>query len=275
MDSLSNNTAFKPLKSASAASNGYVTGVIAVLRGGDLIVKDSAGNGKIDANGKTYSAICMTVTGEDATGALAKLTVNGGTLIGDYYAIVGNGSRHNTEITINGGTFKGTHTNDNQAIYHPQNGTLTINGGTFEGYNTAIELRGGNLTINDGSFKSQATPTEVQPNGSGTTTKGAAIAVAQHTTKLPINVVINGGTFTGHTALNETNPQNNCAEDVEKIKMEVKGGTFNGTANAVSSADCKNFITGGTFSSEPTTYVAGGYKTVENGNGTWTVSATN
>lgn len=52
------------------------------------------------------------------------LTVNEGTRIETgSAAIMGNGTKHNTVININGGELTGT---DGYAIYHPQSGELNI-----------------------------------------------------------------------------------------------------------------------------------------------------
>ena len=115
---------------------------------------------------------------------------------------------------------------------------------------TGIEVRAGQMTLNGATVTGKAAPTVVKPNGDGVTTDGAGIAVAQHTTKLPIEVTINSGTISGYTAFYESNPQNNAAEDLAKINIAVKGGEFktiNGGTNTVYSADKTGFITGGTF----------------------------
>ena len=81
---------------------------------------------------------------------------------------------------------------------------------------------------------------------------GAAIAVAQHTTKKNIEVALNGGTYTGEKAISESNPQGN--DPAPQVAMSVTAGTFVGD---VVTADVNNFITGGTFSSAvDTTYLA-------------------
>lgn len=137
---------------------------------------------------------------------------------------------------------------------------------------TGIEVRAGKMTVNGATITGNAVPTEVAPNGNGTTTDGAGIAVAQHTTKLPISVTVNSGTISGYTALYESNPQNNSAEDIAKESIVVKGGTFNAINDgtlAVYSENRTNFITGGTFSSDPTPYVASGYAV--SGSGPYTV----
>lgn len=195
------------------------TGVIGVKRGADLTIKDSSdpSTGAIKSGNKAYAAVAVTIPGEANTGDPAKLTVNGGTLEGYYYGITGNGTRHGTEITINDGVIKGTCTGDNLGIYHPQDGTLTINGGTIEGYSSAIEVRSGTLNVTGGTFTATCPTYSCNPNGSGTTTTGAAIAIAQHTTNKPIDVNISGGTFnvTGNgLKLSVANPQNNTFANV-------------------------------------------------------------
>ena len=195
------------------------SGVIGVKRGGDLTIKDSSasGTGAIKSGNKAYAAVAMTVPGEPATGDAAKLTVNSGTLEGYYYAITGNGTRHDTDITINGGVIQGTYDSDNCGIFHPQDGTLTITGGTISGYSAAVELRSGTLNISGGTFTATCETYSCEPNGSGTTTKGAAIAIAQHTTNKAIEANITGGTFNvsgNGVKLSVANPQNNAFSNV-------------------------------------------------------------
>ena len=196
------------------------SGVIMVLRGANLTIADSSNTstGKIKSGTNAYAAVALTKDGETST-ANAVLTVNGGTLEGNYYAITGNGSRHGTAITINGGVITGTCANDNLGIYHPQDGTLTITGGTITGYSSAVELRSGTLNITGGTLRATATTYSCNPNDSGTTTVGAAVAIAQHTTNKPINASITGGTLvvpenSDAVRLSVSNPQNNAFSNV-------------------------------------------------------------
>jgi hypothetical protein len=219
------------------------SGVLLVHNGAILTINDSSDPdaGAIVAGNKAYAAIALTKAGDNAANP-AVLTVNGGTLTGYYYAIVGNGSRHNTITTINGGILNATCPGDNLGIYHPQNGTLTINNGAITAYSAAIEMRAGTLVINGGTFTATAPTFTCNANGSGTTTEGAAIAIAQHTTKKDIAVTINGGEFNGVKAINESNPQVN--DPAPQVNMTVTDGEFNG---AVETVDVNNFVSGGTF----------------------------
>lgn len=204
----------------------------------------------------------------------ASLTINNGNIYGSYYAVVGNGSARENDtvnITVNGGLLHSNAT----AIYQPHDGTLVINGGELIGADTAIEIRAGKLEINDGVFTAENTTASSLPNGNGTTSTGSAIAIAQHTTKLPITVEISGGEFNGYSAIYESNPQNNEEEYIKKISIKVSGGVFNainGGDIPVFSEDIKNFITGGTFNNAiDEEYIKEGYTAVKSGSN-WVVT---
>lgn len=74
---------------------------------------------------------------------------------------------------------------------------VTVNEGAAVSGDSGIEVRAGSLTVNGGTITANAVEYGYTANGSGSTTKGAAIAVAQHTTAKPVAVVLNGGTLTG------------------------------------------------------------------------------
>lgn len=230
--------------SDSWTSDGTHDYLIGVKRGATLTIRDSGNNGIINAAEPSKEglvvAVKLTIKGESETGKTAALIVNGGTIKGTDYAISGNGTRHNTSITINGGEITAT---TGTGIYNPQDGTLTVKGGSVTGVNSAIELRSGTLNITGGSFTATAPSYSEAASGSGTTVTGAAVAISQHTTKKPITVSISGGMFTGAYAFSETNVQNGSATENVKI-TGISNGTFNGN---VSSDNCTGFITGGTF----------------------------
>lgn len=141
-----------------------------------------------------------------------------------YAAIQGNGTKHGTSITINGGKISGLLT----AVYHPQYGELTVNDGEIEGA-TAIEMRAGKLVVNSGTMIGNGDPFESDPNGNGATTLGAAVAAVQHTTKLDLSVEINGGTLHGARAFYQANLQNNGKEALEKISITLgKSAVYDG-----------------------------------------------
>ena len=274
------------------SSNGNSGKVIIAMA--NVTIKDSVGNGRIEStstSGGSSAAIRVgtagtdkdiTVTIESGTmkgrdcgifvaGINSKLVVNGGYIEGtNGFGVSGNGSMKNdvpecgpTTITINGGKIIGGGT----GIYHPQVGELTINNGEITG-ETGIEIRSGDLNVNGGVITATGTPLTVNQNGGGSTTVGAAIAVVQHTTKQPINVKINGGSFNGVSALYEANPQSNPKEATEKIGIVVNGGTFNGDVNK-DDVDASNLlINGGTFTKKESgaeKYLANGKELDSNG----------
>ena len=164
---------------------------------------------------------------------------------------------------------------EGQGIYAAGYGVWTIEeGASIEG-NTGIEIRAGELNVNGGTIIGTAIPTETTPNGNGSTTTGAGIAVVQHTTKKAINVNIKNGTIKGYTAFYESNPQKNSAEDLAAINLNITGGTFeaiNEGTNTIYSDDFTGFVTGCTSNKKiDTTYVANKHVIKEN-NGTYTVS---
>ena len=215
--------------------------LLAVKRGGNLTINDSSANktGAITTtNDKIAVAVKLTIKGEDGEGDAATLTVNGGTLKAPFYGISGNGNRHNTNLTIYGGTIEGT---NGTGIYQPQEGTVTIKGGTITGL-TGIEIRSGRLDVSGGTFISTADEYKAVSNSSGTTVTGAAIAVSQHTTDKIITVTVDGGTLEGPKSFVETNVQQ---VPVEGSTATINKGTFVGE---VSSADFTNIVKGGQFS---------------------------
>ncbi len=177
---------------------------------------------------------------------------------------------------------------DSEGLYLAGYAKTTVgNNVEVKGSGSAIEIRAGILNINGGSFTSTYTgDTETKPNGSGSTTVGAAIVIAQHTTKLPIEVNITNGEFVGSTALYEVNPQNNSSDDINKVKLNVTGGTFTSTSTtspvAAYSQDFTSFVQGGSFSSDVSKYLVEGnevvkvgdkYKVVTDGTNTVEVTA--
>ncbi len=88
---------------------------------------------------------------------------------------------------------------------------------------------------------------EDNPNANGSTTANAALAIAQHTTKLPVEVTVYDGTFTGGAAVAQGNPQSNDANAVANVKLNLKNGSYEGL---VSSENVKKFISGGEYAQE-------------------------
>ena len=71
-------------------------------------------------------------------------------------------------------------------------------------------------------------------------------------------------------------PQKNTEDDLEKISIDIEGGTFNATNGGTAviySEDKTAFISGGTFNTEPDeSYIAADHHVVQSGSN-WTVLA--
>ena len=193
---------------------------------------------------------------QDCTAAEVTLK---GTLTGEGSGITVNGnikdkdsSNQNTSNTL---ILDGTTINvKGHGVYQAGYATTTFteNASTITG-STGIEVRAGNLTVTNSTITGNGT-FKCAGNGDGTTTDGVGIAIAQHTTKLPINVTISGGTISGKYAVYESNPQANDPTSIGQVKLSITGGNFNGSTAAVYSQDVKDFITGGLFTTDPTAY---------------------
>lgn len=155
--------------------------------------------------------------GNDAYGSTIDIN---GTINGTAW-VMGNITEGNSVINVNNGA-----TIDGDVF--GLNGLATLNvkaGATIIGAETGIEVRAGNLNVEGGTITSTSTEYKVESNGSGTTTYGAAIAVAQHTTGLPINANITGGTLTGLKTISVADPEGgNYAGVVVTAKDELTEG---------------------------------------------------
>ena len=221
----------------------------------------------IGSNGKNYGITLRENETDKTVGYGSKIDVYG--KINDNIWVMGNIKKGNSEINVHNGA-KIIVTDDGAGIALQGAAKLTVDGYVEGG--TGIENRGGELVVNENSeIIGISHPTSVTPNGNGTTTTGAGIAIAQHTTKLPVSVTVNGGKVSGYTGLYLTNPQKN--DEVENVTVEIKGGAFaaiNGGKNAVAkSADSGTavgdataatlLISGGNFTSDPSAFLAEGY----------------
>ena len=260
-----------------------------MLRHGKLIVN---GTGTIKENSPYFGAIVVKGSKNSADTDYSVVEINEGVTLEGWSAIFidqlgGENKIHDSygvSVTVNGAVLNGVKDIEggvgnglyvNGSITHTENApeislknttiTATGEGMYLAGYATTtltncnitgmtgVEIRAGKLTVNGGSLKATAAYA-VKPNGDGSTTEGAAIAIAQHTTKKNIEVTLNGGTYTGEKAISESNPQANTP--APQVAMSVTAGTF---AGDVVTADVTNFITGGTFSNSVNpTYLADG-----------------
>ena len=188
-------------------------GIVATIYGTLESVKDTSGAGG--------HALYINGTIKETTGNVPKITLNGATLktqLGNGMYLAGYADTTIVDSTI-------TSTGEDS---------------------TGIEIRAGKLTIEGNTtVRASQGKVEVRPNGNGSTSANVALAVAQHTTGLPIDLDVKGGTFIGGGALNEMNPEGNGPSVISKVKLDVSGGNFIGIVN---SQDVEKFISSGNFS---------------------------
>ena len=254
--------------SGSKTSGSYV-----LYAGVNMTIK----NGTIKYNaGSEKGAICVyygatvtidstaTIDGGSGIGIMMQgetpshVVLNGTVTTTGAYGFASNGSANSDgnpdtcNITVNAGaTIKAS---KGFAIYHPTLGTVTVNGGTISGH-TGIEMCAGKLVVSGGSITSTGDNTDAT-GSQNAILDGAAISI--------INRNYPGGVPTA----------------------EITGGTIKatGTGMTVKAYDYKNDtvaswtdvsnyvnISGGTFSSDPSAYVAEGYSAIPDGESAWKV----
>lgn len=222
-------------------------------------------NGKLNTNSGSITATGTRYISEDSVTLSSDMTSQIDIFVG-------------STVMISEGSYSGKITNK---------GTLTVTGGTFTGDNFFNE---GTLTINNGTFK------EVRTNNAGITTinGGRLDGVGtwsqdnqSYTGKLTINggtiggllnLAAGGGTIevtAGNFTYNNAEQQMIVIPDTASGTITISGGTFAWQTAQRFCMENKNklILTGGTFSSDPSEYVAEGYVAMKNDNGTWTVIA--
>lgn len=265
-------------RSAASAENGSLQGYAVYSDNSDVTIENSSisSTGDETAYGVIFLGNMAIADAAAANGEGFKtLSLTDTTVIADAFAVSGNGTPNDcsgTDIVITGDCK--IKSNYAQAIYHPQYGVLTINltedsALAYIRGVSGIEMRAGELVVIGGYIEATGAELDSMPNGNGSTTSGAAIAIVQHTTKQPINVRLDGGVFNGVFAVYEENQQNNEQAAVEKISLAINGGVFNGR---IGSENLVDFVNGGTFSEIPNyNYFADGYVWTDNGDGTYGV----
>ena len=231
-------------KSVTVALNGKTltstaaNGVMFCAKNGNKITI----NGTVE--GSKLVGTLMITSGTDG-----HIEVNGGTYENSQYCpIYVNGAvnSENSTVTVKNAIINATNSNSNQdmgcAVYLAGYSTSVFENCTITAPVTGIEIRAGKLTLNNCDVTGGNGEVTADANGNGTTVTNAALAISQHTTKKPIEVIINGGTFNGTAAVYQTDVQGTGSADV---KIAVNDGTFNG--EILGETDGAIVISGGKF----------------------------
>lgn len=234
------------------------TGATATLNGGTFDRSHEAGSAPKVNGGNSYYTLKNFGTMTINAGVTVQQdgTANGGTA-GKYSSLIANGWQNastagqpNKEpavpeggavLTINGGSFKGglnTIKNDDDAV-------LTINGGTFTNYTQAAFQNHGTAAVNGGTFTADSLYS-IDNCGCDATHD-------------PGKLTITNGTFTGTLYVRS-----------QFSDVSISGGTF--TGDIVKTGGTLS-LTGGTYSSDPTAYVADTHIARKDGDAQYTVVA--
>ena len=255
----------------AAAANGDTITLLEDCKSGRINLEDKSVT--VVLNGKTLTSTAAygvmfcakngnkitidgTVEGSKLVGTLmitaetdGHIEVNGGTYENSQYCpIYVNGavSSEKSTVTVKNAIIKATNSSSDQdmgcGVYLAGYSTSVFENCTITAPITGIEIRAGKLTLNNCDVTGGNGEVKTKANGNGTTVTNAALAISQHTTKKPIEVIINGGTFNGTAAVYQTDVQDTGSVDV---KIAVKNGTFNGTISG--ETDGTIAISGGKF----------------------------
>ena len=227
----------------------------------------------------------------------ATFNMEGGSVINIYkksnvdgaFAIAGNGSRiagkdyGGIVLNISGGKVESA---QDCAIYLPGYNDTEISGGIIEGW-SGIEIDSGNLTISDeavirSTYEGDGTR-KYKDTGDGNYNFGAALAIVSKGSQAAtgyyghMNIKIAGGTIesASYYAIDEYDLGYVQSKDKESIayidSFEITGGEISGEVGSVLSDNKTKFISGGTFSSDPSAYVDTENYSVTEADGKYTV----
>ena len=155
----------------------------------------------------------------------ATMTINDATVKnnGGFSSAIRNGGDENcndeSHLTIKDGNFSG----GLNAVKNDECGILTIDGGTFSNTSQYVIMNWNKATITNGTFSVKDSADAV------------LFTAAYHANRAVGELIVNNGTFTGNGS--------------QKMVENHYGSSYTGTAS----------ITGGTFSSDVSAYVAEGY----------------
>lgn len=165
-------------------------------------------------------------------------------------------------------------------IYAAGYAQWNINGAYIEGESAGIAIKSGILNMNAGTIKAYGkddTPTE--GNGNGINSSGTAIQVESNSGYAgDIEININGGSIISENsaAFYEYLADKTVTTNVKAIS--IIGGSFvsnetkdNFIVSDIFDTKFNQFITGGTYSTDPTRYVKNGYKVIQTADNTFTV----
>lgn len=240
------------------------------VQNGAKFTLDKTATVNADRNTTLDNASAVIAVGQNTT-----LDIYGTITAKNNFAVSGNGSKGQSGTTININDGAVIDAVNAPAIYHPQSGTLNIKGGTITGVDSAIAIKSGTLNISGGTITAtglDTTPTEGYSNG--VNASGAAIQIESnkgyygnpdntyntpHNESDEVQINVTDGTIESQNgvAIYEYLASGTTKSSVKGINISagyIKSPKANFMVSQELSAD-KISVTGGYFTSDPTTYV--------------------
>ena len=216
----------------------------AVVDGGEISSAIQASGAKVDISGnaklsgETGIDIFNYAPNNNADNPSSTVTMTGGSITCEYFAIDGNNLQSaGTTVVITGGTLYADKTGP--AIYWPMEGTLTIGGTAKVSGGTGIEAKMGTITIKDQAvIEGTGDYNEDEPQNGGSSPEGSALLFSaqmyggvyndeykQYRTSPDLTVNIEGGTLKSVNG-NAVTVYNTEKTDAQTAKVTVSGGTM-------------------------------------------------
>ena len=253
------------------------------------MVFSGAGDYSLNGGGKTITTNVGGFAVENgANMTLSDIVIEAGSDVSTVAGAYGDGVLTLDNVIISGGNRVG--------IQAKAGATVTVNNSKVFGAagTNPVQCYGGNMTINNVSVTQSGENAAnwynsalqvinvIVQNDAGkwqtTHQANATVNSGNFSGKIAVqisapggNVTINGGTFIGsqYVLQDDFAPQNYIDGNKFTSKITINGGNFTGAIKV--SAATELVINGGTFSINPSQWVAAGKTVVTNSNGTWTV----
>jgi hypothetical protein len=149
-------------------------------------------------------------------------------------------------------------------------------GAELTGVTSGIGIKSGKLTVSGGTITCtgpNTAPTEGFSNGINAS--GAAIQIESNSDYAgAMEISITGGSVVSQNGYSIYEYIGKTGEDTDVTKLSASGGSFQGgicISEELAGNALSKFITGGTWSVDPTDYVASGYSVRTNSDGSYTV----
>jgi len=175
------------------------------------------------------------------------ITLNNVEVVGGMCGVYHNGNNFGTTVNVVNGTS--IESSDvavflsGSSAWSNKMNNLIITDSTITGGVSAVEVKQGNVTVTNSTLKATTTSASMTSNGNGSCSTGYALALTNSGTDATNGAfVVNSGRFTGAVGVKEAS----------------------GTGVVDNTAEAAIAIKGGTFSADPTQYVADGYKVTAN-----------